>query len=83
MFTPNNGYVGLETQLDVSLTYTSFENGGQNVRRVEKAVVDWGDGSSPTTVTLAHPPTIRMATAIRRVPLHLMEVLSIPAGLRS
>jgi|TARA_R110002050_G_scaffold180432_3_gene314027 hypothetical protein len=55
MFTPNNGYVGLETQLDVSLTYTSFENGGQNVRRVEKAVVDWGDGSSPTTVTPGTP----------------------------
>ena len=55
MFTPNNGYVGLETRLDVSVTYTSFEGGGQNVRSVEKAVVDWGDGSDPTTVIPGNP----------------------------
>ncbi|CDG56042.1 conserved exported hypothetical protein [Halomonas sp. A3H3] len=55
MFTPNNGYVGLETRLDVSMTYTSFEHGGQNVRQVEKAVVDWGDGSNATTVTPGTP----------------------------
>lgn len=55
MFTPNNGYVGLETRLDVSVTYTSFEHGGQNIRQVEKAVVDWGDGSNTTTLTPGTP----------------------------
>ena len=54
-FTPNNGYVGLETKLDIAVTYTSFEHGGRNVRQVEKAVVDWGDGSSITTVTPGTP----------------------------
>lgn len=54
-FSPNNGYVGLETRLDISLVYTSFEHGGQNARLVEQAFVDWGDGSDTTTVTPGTP----------------------------
>ena len=55
LFTPNNGYTGLETRLDISRTYTSFEYGDNNIRQVEKAVVDWGDGSNPATVTPGTP----------------------------
>ncbi|SFH99849.1 hypothetical protein [Modicisalibacter xianhensis] len=53
--TPNNGYVGLKTRLDIASLYTSYEYGGQNVRQVVKAVVDWGDGSSPSTAKPGEP----------------------------
>lgn len=44
---PNNGYVGLETRIDIHSYYESFEFGGHNIRMINHAVIDWGDGSSP------------------------------------
>lgn len=46
---PNNGYVGLETEMTIAPSYMSYQNGGQVTEAIVEAHIDWGDGNTSTT----------------------------------
>jgi|TARA_B100000929_G_scaffold27841_1_gene20553 hypothetical protein len=46
---PNNGYVGLETEMIIAPSYVSYQNGGQVTEAIVEAHIDWGDGNISTT----------------------------------
>lgn len=54
---PNNGYVGLETEMIIAPSYVSYQNGGQVTEAIVEAHIDWGDGntsSTPGNSTVTH-----------------------------
>ncbi|NLC21616.1 MAG: hypothetical protein GX771_06850 [Halomonadaceae bacterium] len=46
---PNNSYVGLETEMIIAPSYVSYQNGGQVTEAIVEAHIDWGDGNISTT----------------------------------
>lgn len=51
---PSNGYPGTETALSIAGYYEIFERGERRELAIHRAVIDWGDGSSPSVVPGGH-----------------------------
>lgn len=49
MLSPNNGYVGFETEMIIAPSYVSYQNGGRVTEAIVEAHIDWGDGNTSTT----------------------------------